>query len=277
MKSVLSFLTVLSFLLLASAARAGEFPMATVDYQADQIMHVKSSDGQMNMKGKIYHSGKKERREHTVQGHHGIMILRMDKQLTWMLIPEQKMYMEHSLAEPTSEKNRKDASVDWTTAQDVQMKKLGTETVGGFACTKYQVTVKERDGSTGGGTLWLTNEHNIAIKMKGTSHSGGEAVEMDMELKNLKIGKVDAGLFEIPAGYSKMTMPQMPMGMPGKAMGKGQGKNRGGMGPGMGQGMGMPEGMPGPDATPEEMEAFRKKMMEQAEQMQKQMQEQYGQ
>ena len=34
----------------------------------------------------------------------------------------------------------------------------------------------------------------------------GSQVPMKMWLKNLKMGKLDTGLFEIPAGYSKMGM-----------------------------------------------------------------------
>lgn len=264
MKNVAMILSFALVMALSISARAGEFPMAEVDYQADQLMQVKSAEGNFNMKGKIYHSGKKERREHNFEGHHGVMILRMDKNVSWMLMPRQKMYMEHALNEARPEQGRKDASVDWVTAQDVRMEKVGTERIGGYETTKYKVTVKESDGTTGSGTVWLT-EHNIPIKMQGTSHSNGEEVQMQMELKNLKIGEVDDDLFEVPGDYQKMGMPGM-MG-PGTGRGKQMKGNR------MGPGMGMPEGMPGPGASPEEMEAFKKKMMEQAEQMRKQMQE----
>jgi len=33
---------------------------------------------------------------------------------------------------------------------------------------------------------------------------------METELTNLKIEKQDSNLFEIPAGYKKMSMPSMP-------------------------------------------------------------------
>lgn len=264
MKNVAMIVSFALVMALSISARAGEFPMAEVDYQADQLMQVKSAEGNFNMKGKVYHSGKKERREHNFEGHHGVMILRMDKNVSWMLMPRQKMYMEHALNEARPEQGRKDASVDWVTAQDVQMEKVGTERIAGYETTKYKVTVKESDGTTGNGTVWLT-EHNIPIKMQGTSHSNGEEVRMQMELKNLKIGEVDDDLFEIPNGYRKMGM-----GMPGMGMGRPGGKPPKGQGPG---GFQMPEGMPGPGSSPEEIEAFKKKMMEQAEQMRKQMQE----
>ena len=37
------------------------------------------------------------------------------------------------------------------------------------------------------------------------------------ELKNIKMGSQSDSLFELPAGYQKMQMPQLPMmqGMPG--------------------------------------------------------------
>lgn len=267
--------SIFSLFFLVSTARAGEFPMPGADYSADQVMSVKGDEGALTMQGKLYHSGKKQRREMEFSGHKTVMIVRGDKNLAWTLMPQNQSYMEHALDDPSQKKDN--APPDWTAAQDVTLTKVGTETVGGHKATKYEVKVKEMGGETGEGTVWLTTEHNIPIKMQGTSVSrDGERSQIDMELKNLKIGKQDASLFEIPSGYQKMVVPQMPMGMPGMAGGKG--KKGEGMGQGMGKNkqmgpMGMPEGMPGPGATPEEMEAFQKKMMEQAEQMRKQ----YGQ
>ena len=69
---------------------------------------------------------------------------------------------------------------------------------------------------------------------------------MATELKNLKIGKQDPQLFEIPKGFTKLDMGGMMSGMMGGAMGR-EGMGQPGMGrPGMNRpGMNVP-----PDEAP---------------------------
>jgi hypothetical protein len=65
------------------------------------------------------------------------------------------------------------------------------------------------DKEKSSGTIWMTKE-NIVMKMETVAKSGSSKKDMfRMELKNLKIGKQDPKLFEIPAGYQKFEMPTM--------------------------------------------------------------------
>ena len=56
-----------------------------------------------------------------------------------------------------------------------------------------------------GGFWWMTKD-NIMMKLDVISVDKGKKGRMKMELDNLKIGKQDAALFEVPSGYSKMDM-----------------------------------------------------------------------
>lgn len=47
------------------------------------------------------------------------------------------------------------------------------------------------------------------MKMEASKAGAPKKDAVRMELKNLKIGKQDPGLFEIPAGYRKMEVPSM--------------------------------------------------------------------
>jgi hypothetical protein len=53
---------------------------------------------------------------------------------------------------------------------------------------------------------------NIMMKLDVIAVDKGKKDRMKMELDNLKIGKQDPALFEVPSGYSKMDMSMGGMG-----------------------------------------------------------------
>ena len=55
------------------------------------------------------------------------------------------------------------------------------------------------------GTIWVTKE-GIMVKMDAVTVVEGNQAHVKIDLKNLKIGTQDPGLFEIPAGYQKFDM-----------------------------------------------------------------------
>lgn len=55
------------------------------------------------------------------------------------------------------------------------------------------------------GFLWTTPD-GITMKIDAVARGKGEKARMKMTMKNLKIGKQDPALFEIPVGYRKMAM-----------------------------------------------------------------------
>ena len=61
-----------------------------------------------------------------------------------------------------------------------------------------------------GGFMWMSKE-NIMVKMDAVSIEKGEKNRFKTELTNIKIGKQDPALFEIPPGFEKMDMPGMDM------------------------------------------------------------------
>lgn len=181
-----------------ASARADAVAKPTVDYTADSIME----SGGVTMKSTVYHSGAKQRRETSMGGQRQIMILRPDRGVSLVLMPQQQMYMEMPLGAgggPQADP----AEGDWDRTE------VGTETVNGVQTTKYHVTGRSPSGETSEGTMWFTTEH-IMVKMEVTMHSGGRTQQVRTELTNLKVGPLDPSLFEPPAGYRAMTMPAMP-------------------------------------------------------------------
>lgn len=174
-----------------------------VEYSADSSMETEA--GAMN--GRIYSAPGKERREMDQGGKKMITIMRKDKKVTWMLMPEQKMYMEMPMDSGRPQPgNTSDYKIDATV--------VGTETVNGIKATKSKVVMTDSKGNKMGGFMWRTTD-GIAVKSDVLAMGGGSKMRMKSELTNLKIGHQDPALFEIPAGYTTMSMGGMMGGMMG--------------------------------------------------------------
>jgi len=181
-------------------AGAAGLPPATVQYSADRI--VESEQGEMT--AKVYSAGGgKERVEMDMGGMQMVTIVRPDKKVMWMLMPMQRMYQEMDMNSA--------ARQDYTgVPDDVQISEMGSETVDGMPTTKYKMILKDKSA---GGFVWL-NKDNIPVKMDLLSKDGGEKTRVKVTLKNIKVGKQDPALFELPAGYSRM--PAMGGFQPGQ-------------------------------------------------------------
>lgn len=226
-----------SMVLLSSPARSVEFPYPKVGYSADVRMDMgKGPYGKpMIMTGKLYFSADKERREMVGFGNKSIIIRRRDKGVTWQLMPREKVYMEsHGGPEHQDpERMMREGRVKFT--------KLGSERVNGMPTTKYRIEIVHEDGSRFNGHHWITKK-NIPVRMKGVSK--GRRFQIDYT--NIQIGKQDPTIFEIPAGYRRMAMPQMPGWPP----------------TGMGSSGARPEGSATGGMSKEQVEQMRKQMEE---------------
>lgn len=188
-------------LLFTSSARTAEFPYPKVGYSADVKMELGNGpDGKpMILTGKAYSSKNKERRELVGFGEKSIMIKRRDKGVSWHLMPKGKMYME---SHGGREKQDPESMMR---EGNLKLTKLGPERVNGMATTKYRFEVVDQDGSRFVGHHWVTKE-NVPVRMEGTSK--GRRFRIDYT--NIRIGKQDPRLFEIPAGYKRIAIPEMP-------------------------------------------------------------------
>jgi outer membrane lipoprotein-sorting protein len=170
------------------------------EFSADMIQ--KSSMG--NTQGKVFVRGQNYRQEMAMGGQKQIMIFQKDKGIVWVLMPQLKMYMEmtaggqQDMAPPTPEEMEKMGD----------KKYLGEEKINGYKCKKYRYT--PNDPSMGTSTMWISNKLNFPIKVEMHGSSG----PMSVEYKNIQEKKISDSLFNLPAGYQKMSMPKMP-NMPG--------------------------------------------------------------
>ena len=199
----MKFMLKISLLLssvIAFTAQAADITNGTpkVEYSADQTMET----AEASMTGKVYATPTKERRDMNVSGENITMIMRRDKNTAWTLIPSQQMYLEVSTKEIKQQSDNLDNYKIETTA-------MGKEKVNGVECDKSKVIMtKISDGSKMGGFWWVSKD-GIVMKMDMLSNEKNEKTRFKIELNNLKIGKQNPSLFEIPAGYSKMVLPSM--------------------------------------------------------------------
>lgn len=177
-------------------------PSFAEDFNADMI----SSSPEGSLKAKIYVSGDKSR----VEMPEATTISRMDKKIAWVLMPNEKMYMEQSIDPRTT------ASTQEKLSGEIERKAEGNETVNGRNTTKYRVTFEEK-GRRESVFQWIDEAAHILVKTAAIDGS------WSTEFKNIKPGPQNTELFEIPSGYSKMSLGGMPdmegiMNTMGKAM-----------------------------------------------------------
>ena len=88
---------------------------------------------------------------------------------------------------------------------------MGSETIDKHPAKKYEVTYTE-SGKKTRMYQWMATDINFPVKMAAVDGS------WSVEYRNIKMGSQPDSLFEVPAGYSKMdmpdmsSMPQMPKG-----------------------------------------------------------------
>jgi hypothetical protein len=175
-------------LVVSSAAWAGKVE----SYSADQVF--------LDGKGNVEHSGKlyvtKDKIRMGAAGPHAgtdmIIIVRQDLGVYQMLNPQKKVYFER----PVDEKDV--AGISKSMKPDKE-EDLGTETVSGYECRKKRVTnTTEMMGfkQTSQTTLWVSDQFDMPLRTRGSDGSVSE-------IREIKEGKPDSEVFEVPKGYRK--------------------------------------------------------------------------
>jgi hypothetical protein len=201
-------LIVIGLASLLAAWPAGATPLSRpqAEYSADST--IQNEEGTIQQH--VYVTPTKERRETlTGAGDGGVQIFRYDTKIMWMLMPSENMYMEYAMGQKVQGQGS-DTS-QWTYEDTV----MGEETLNGVKVTKYKTIATSTDGKKYGGFSWRTKE-GINVKQDLLYKEGNEKKRMLTELSNLKIGRQDPKLFEIPEGFTKFDMGAVMGGMMGR-------------------------------------------------------------
>jgi hypothetical protein len=186
---------VLPVLLLCFAATG--FAQKVTNFTADQI--TMGADGKPVGQSKVYFSGSKMRMDDVMpqSGAKVVMIYRSDLKKNFMLNTDKKTYTERDL----DEKEMTGAIMSMTPIKNRKEKTLGEETVSGYKCSKKEIEAEiEVMGykKTSRSVIWQSPKFDLPLR---TSSDSGHITE----LRNIREEKPAATLFEIPAGYSKVS------------------------------------------------------------------------
>ena len=162
-----------------------------IEFSADMVS---SAHGQTTT-SKVFAKDQKFRME--PKGQPMYSIVRGDKHVVWMVMPDQMSYMEMQ-ANPSQQ-----LKVEEKVQGEVSRKLIGSEKIDGHPARKYEVTYGE-GGKTEKMYQWMATDIKFPVKMAAVD--GNWAIEY----RNIKMGTQPASLFEVPFGYNKMALPSMP-------------------------------------------------------------------
>jgi hypothetical protein len=167
------------------------------EFSADVVTKTKGQ----TINSKMNYGGDKWRVETTAAGKKTVSIARQDKKVVWMILPEQKVYLEQKM---TAEHQR---GMTAKQAGEISRKKIGRETVNGIACDKYEVTFK--NGRKTEKMYQWVGDDKWPVKSAAVDGS------WSTEFKNISKGDQPDVLFSVPAGFNKMSLPSLkvPGGM----------------------------------------------------------------
>jgi outer membrane lipoprotein-sorting protein len=152
-------------------------------------------DGGKIMPGKIYVKGDKMRQEFIDEKGHSITIVRKDKKVIWVVMPQDKVYVEMPL------KRELPGQFLQVPANVLKKRKVCTETVSGYPTERYQVTVPGGPFGPVIQTFWVCEKLGLPLKMD------CKEKKFSVEYKDIKEGEIADKLFEPPPGFQRVTKP----------------------------------------------------------------------
>lgn len=139
-----------------------------------------------------------------------------DAKKTIMMNINTKTYTEQAAQEQEQMPNMYDPDVVF------EKKKIGTETIDGHPCVKYDAVYyrKSKPNEKHKVTLWEAQDlKEFPIQMEIAVPTGpkgtGSGGKMLIKYKNVKLGAATPSMFEVPSGYKKVNSPQEVMGFGG--------------------------------------------------------------
>ncbi|MGB8992745.1 MAG: DUF4412 domain-containing protein [Desulfobaccales bacterium] len=150
-------------------------------------------DGGKAMPGKLYVLDGKMRQDFIDEEGQTITIVRPDKKVVWVIIPQARTYMEMPL------KIRLPGQFIQIPPQAMQKRSVGQERLNGYDTDKVQVSVPGAAGLEIQ-TFWVAPKLGLPIKMECRQR------QFSLEYTNIKEGGVPARLFNLPPGLHKTTL-----------------------------------------------------------------------
>ena len=140
---------------------------------------------------RVNHTRLQERIVTDVAGVELTLILRSDRNVAWQLMPLMMVYAEADVSRMDTPAN----------VRIVEAEPLGEEAVGGQSAMKYRALFQTRDGTRHEGHFWQ-NAAGVHVKERfPVTDRAGRTRLIELELRDLRVGAQQPGLFEVPTGY----------------------------------------------------------------------------
>ncbi len=177
---------IIGLIIVVAALFIANNPCFAADFSAEMVSTTKEGA----VKGKVFISGVKTRMEMD----NTITISRVDVLKVWMLMPQDQMYIEMPLENPEL------VGISERIPGEISRVLLGTEDIPGQGpADKYAVDYKLAGEMQEKVLLWIDQDSRIPVKTAAFDNS------WTVEYKNIKVGKQEESLFEIPAGYKPLS------------------------------------------------------------------------
>jgi hypothetical protein len=174
---------------LALAARSANLLQLRVEYAATSLIE---TDGPTTP-GRLWRTPSALRYDGPQFGHASTVIARLDRNLGWLVMPESRLAFETDLSVL-------DVPIDVLNGGgSMRQTREGRERVNGLDTIRIRVERNTGSGSHFAGYVWATDEGVIA-RLAGKGESRGRRGRTLMNFRDVQIGALDPGLFEVPRG-----------------------------------------------------------------------------
>ena len=126
------------------------------------------------------------------------VIVRLDRGLAWLLVPELTTAIEMDLSAFALVGALGDG-------KSVSQKALGSETIAGVQATKYRVTGNGQGAGAFDGFVWARAD-GVVLRIDGEGESLGQRGLVALSFTNVRVGRQDPALFEPPAGFRRLAV-----------------------------------------------------------------------
>jgi hypothetical protein len=146
-------------------------------------------------RGRLWRAGRSLRHEGGAGGKGQTLIVRLDRNIGWLALPELGMAIETDL----SALDLPLQVLDGNGGGGLIQIREGRERVNGLETTRVWVERSAGSGSGFSGRVWVSDQGVIA-RVDGEGETRGRRGRTRLDFRDVRIGPVDPGLFEPPAG-----------------------------------------------------------------------------
>lgn len=183
-------LALLAWCAVSIPAAAEDWGPPTADYSA--VLSFTDGRGE-TLAHRMYYTAKRQRLDYKAGERDEVAIVDQEAAAVFVLYPDQKRYRKAALVQPEFDLGIARAGT--------KREKVAEEEAAGHKAIKYRVEAKTAQGQEYKGFAWLTAER-ILVKLDGEVKQGRRTRRLSMSVSELKIGPVDAAVFQVPAGYA---------------------------------------------------------------------------